>query len=150
MSHRIRRWCYFNCVIFICPMASPITSLTVVYSTVHPDADQRKHQSSAPLAFVWGPVNSPHKGPVTRKMYPFDDVIMLDRKQYTTSLDPIKYAHNFDCYFCYSYLLMLRKTTAILQNAFWNEFLVWKVWHFDSNFTEIRCQFPVYCKPALV
>ena len=39
-----------------------------------------KHQSSASLAFVWGihrgPVNSPHKGPVTRKMFPFDDVIM--------------------------------------------------------------------------
>ena len=44
------------------------------------DADQRKHQSSASLAFVWGidrgPVNSPHKWPVTRKMFPFDDVIM--------------------------------------------------------------------------
>ena len=42
-------------------------------------ADQRKHQSSASLAFVLGihrwPVNSPHKGPVTRKMFPFDDVI---------------------------------------------------------------------------
>ena len=44
------------------------------------DADQRKHQSSASLAFVWGnhrwPVNSQHKCPVTRKMIPFDDVIM--------------------------------------------------------------------------
>ena len=43
-------------------------------------ADQRKHQSSAPLAFVRGihrgPVNSPHKWPVTLKMFPFDDVIM--------------------------------------------------------------------------
>ena len=43
-------------------------------------ADQRKHQSSASLAFLWGfyrtPVNSPHKGPVTRKMLSFDDVIM--------------------------------------------------------------------------
>ena len=43
-------------------------------------ADQRKHQSSTSLAFVratyrWS-VNSPHKGPVTRKMFPFDDVIM--------------------------------------------------------------------------
>ena len=42
--------------------------------------DQRKHQSSASLAFAWGihrwPVNSPHKGPVTRKMFPFDEVIM--------------------------------------------------------------------------
>ena len=35
-------------------MASQITSLTVVYSTVYSDADQRKHQSSTPLAFVWG------------------------------------------------------------------------------------------------
>ena len=61
-------------------MASQITSLTTVYSTVYSDAVQRKHQSSAPLAFVRGihrgPVNSPHKWPVTRKMFPFDDVIM--------------------------------------------------------------------------
>ena len=87
-------------------MASQITSLAVVYSTVFSDADQRKHQSSASLAFVWGihrdrwiprtkaqlrekcfhlmtssrihrwPVNSQHKRPVTRKMFPFDDIIM--------------------------------------------------------------------------
>ena len=61
-------------------IASQITSLTIVYSTVYSDADQRKHQSSASLAFVWGihrvPVKSPHKGPVTRKMFSFDDVIM--------------------------------------------------------------------------
>ena len=62
-------------------IASQITSLTIVYSTVYSDDDQRKHQSSASLAFVWGihrgPVNSPHKWPVTRKMFPFDDVIMF-------------------------------------------------------------------------
>ena len=62
-------------------MASQITSLTIVYSMVFSDADQRKHQSSASLAFVRGihlwPVNSPHKGPVTLKMFPFGDVIML-------------------------------------------------------------------------
>ena len=61
-------------------MASQITSLTIVYSTVHSGADLRRHQSSASLAFVRGihrwPVNSPHKGPVTRKIFPFDDVIM--------------------------------------------------------------------------
>ena len=61
-------------------IASQITSLTSVYSTVYSDADQSKHQSSASLAFVWGihqgPVNSPHKWPVTRKMFPFDDVII--------------------------------------------------------------------------
>ena len=61
-------------------MAYQITSLTVVYSTVYSVADQRKHQSSSSLAYVQGihrwPVNSPHKGPVTRKMFPFDHVIM--------------------------------------------------------------------------
>ena len=61
-------------------IGSQITSLTIVYSTVYSGADQSKHQSSASLAFVWGihrgPVNSPHKWPVTRKMFPFDDVIM--------------------------------------------------------------------------
>ena len=52
-------------------MASQITSLTIVYSTGY---------SGASLAFVRGirrgPVNSPHKWLVTRKMFPFDDVIM--------------------------------------------------------------------------
>ena len=61
-------------------MASQITSLAIVYSTVYSGADQRKHQSSASLAFVRGiqrwPVNSPHKGPLTRKMFTFDDVVM--------------------------------------------------------------------------
>ena len=64
-------------------IASQITSLTIVFSTVYSDTDQRKHQSSASLAFVWGihrgPVNSPHKWPVTRKFFPFDDVIMDTR-----------------------------------------------------------------------
>ena len=65
-------------------MASQITSLAIVYSIVYSDADQRKHQSSASLAFVRGihrgPVNSPHKRAVTRKMFPFDDVIMRCQK----------------------------------------------------------------------
>ena len=60
--------------------ASQITRLTIVYSTVYSDADQRKHQISAALAFVRGihrgSVISPNKWPVTRKMFPFDDVIM--------------------------------------------------------------------------
>ena len=54
-----------------------ITSLNIVYSTVYSDADQRKHQISASLAFVWGIHRGPpHKWPVTRKMFPFDDVII--------------------------------------------------------------------------
>ena len=62
-------------------IASQITSLTIVYSNIYSSPDQSKHQSSASLAFVWGihrrPVNSPHKWPVTRKMFPFDDVFMF-------------------------------------------------------------------------
>ena len=79
VAHRSISYTHYNDVIMT-TMASQFTNLTVVYSTVYSDADQRKHQSSASLAFVWGnspgPVNSPHKGPVTRKMLPFDDVIM--------------------------------------------------------------------------
>ena len=63
-------------------ISSRITSLTIVSSTVYLDLDQTKHQSSVSLAFVrgihWRPVNSPHKCPVTRKMFPFDDVIMTN------------------------------------------------------------------------
>ena len=44
---------HYNDVIMT-TMASQITSLTVVYSTVYADANQRKHQSSASLVFVWG------------------------------------------------------------------------------------------------
>ena len=61
--------------------ASQITSLAIVYSTVYSGTDQRKLQSSASLAFVWGihqrPVNSPHKGPVARKMFPSDDIDLI-------------------------------------------------------------------------
>ena len=63
-------------------IASQITSLTIVYSTVYSGADQGKHESSASLAFVRGihreRVNSRHKCPVTLKMFPFDDVILVD------------------------------------------------------------------------
>ena len=61
-------------------MAFQIAGVSIVCSTVGSGADQRKQQSSASLVFVRGirrwPVNSPHKWPVTRKMFPFDYVIM--------------------------------------------------------------------------
>ena len=94
-------------------MASQITIPTIICSTVCSGADQRKHQSSASLAFVrWihrGPVNSPHKWPVTRKMFSFDDIIMetvpkqqfckssnnvLDLGQVTTLSDKIQLKMN--------------------------------------------------------
>ena len=49
-------------------MASHITSPS--------GADQRRHQSSASLAFVRRIHRRPRKWPVTRKMFPFDEVIM--------------------------------------------------------------------------
>ena len=61
-------------------VASQITSLTIVYAIVSSCADQRKEQSSTSLAFVRGiyqwHVISSHKGPVTPKMFPFDDFTM--------------------------------------------------------------------------
>ena len=82
-------------------ISSLITSLTSVYSTIHSGADQRKHQSSASLAFVRGihrrPVNSPHKWPVTRKMFPFDDVIIsgvILEAMVTTSRNQTTSIHN--------------------------------------------------------
>ena len=61
-------------------IASQITSVSIVYLTVYSGPDQRKHQSSTLLSFLRGilrwPMASPHKGPATGKMFPFDDVIM--------------------------------------------------------------------------
>ena len=75
---------HYNDVI-MSTITSQIPSIPMVYSTIYWGVDQRKHQSSASLAFVWGihrwPVNYPHKGPVTRKMLPFGVVIMGCSKQ---------------------------------------------------------------------
>ena len=69
---------HYNDVI-MSAIASQIISLTIHYSTVCSGTDQRKQQNSASLAFVrwihWCLVNSPHKWPVTWKMFPLDDVI---------------------------------------------------------------------------
>ena len=66
--------------VIIGAMASQITSVSIVYSTVSSGADRRKHQSYASLTLAReidrGTVNSPHKWPLTRKMFPFDDVVI--------------------------------------------------------------------------
>ena len=93
----------------MCAIASQITSLTIVYSTVYSGANERKHESSTSRAFVWGvhrsSVNSPHKWPVTRKTFPFDDVIIVFR--WTVAdlpwwLPP----GSFNCDLCKSYYTM--------------------------------------------
>ena len=79
-NSRLIQIVYYSDVI-MSAMASQITSLTIVYSTTYSGKDQRKHKSSASLVFVRGihrwPVNSPAQRPMTRKMFPLDDVIML-------------------------------------------------------------------------
>ena len=74
----ITTYFHYN-VVIMSAMVSQTTSFMIVYSTVYSGTDQRKHQSSASLAFVrgihWWLVNSPHKGPVTQKMFPFDYII---------------------------------------------------------------------------
>ena len=114
-------------------IASQITSFTIVYSTIYSDADQRNHQSSASLAFVrgihQGPVNSPQKRPVTRTMFPFDDVIMiLKRGCFISSC--LGCANNLSFY--------KRHLTAILLNE-----------NFDSNFKSVHTC-PINNKSALV
>ena len=115
-------------------IASQITSLTIVYSIVYLDADQRKHQSSASLAFVKGihrgPVNSLHKWPVTRKVFPFHDAIMFPRPPYSqpayTTLVPKYEKHPFSrildekktsLFQANSLILTSNKTTLFKQNA---------------------------------
>ena len=91
-------WLHYDDII-MGTIASQITSLTIVYSTVYSGADQNKHQSSASLAFVWGihrgPVNSPHKWPVTRKMFPFDDVIMIYQEGVMPAASDQKYWQHY-------------------------------------------------------
>ena len=110
-QHRASTVAHYNDVI-MGTIASQITSLTIVYSTFYSDADHKKHQSSASLAFVRGlhrgPVNSPHKWPVTLKMFPFDDVIM-NIKQWC-ALGVLLCSYD-------AMLLFLRS----LLNSFWND-----------------------------
>ena len=61
-------------------IASKITGVSMAHSTVCSYGYQRKRQSAASLAFVRGihlwPMNSLHKRQVSRKMFPFNDIIM--------------------------------------------------------------------------
>ena len=91
-------------------MASQITGVAIVCSTVC--SSQRKHQSSASLAFVRGihrwPVASSHKGPVTRKMFPFDDVIV------SPALDFFFFHHRGDLFEYFPVRLMLCANQCII------------------------------------
>ena len=110
--------------VIMATIASQITSLAIVYSIVYSDADQRKHQSSASLAFVREihrlPVNSPHKRPVTRKMFPFDDVIMLTTWMGTSILAPTMAAEPS--------LYKVHRANLIRDHGFWKPFSLPASW----------------------
>ena len=114
-------------------MESQITSLTIVYSVVYLSADQRKHQNSAILVFVWGihrrPVNSPHKGPVTWKMFPFDDG--HHGRQWLHLFCNINWANIDDLFSGASFSVILIK----IQTFFWRNFRMSnvKVYQFPGN-----------------
>ena len=77
-------------------IASQITSLTIVYSTVYLDTAQRKYQNSAPLAFVRGI----HRGPqmaINAEMFPFYDVIMFEQHINAGTKWPTFEDDIFDC-----------------------------------------------------
>ena len=108
-------------------IASQITSLTIVYWIVYSDADQRKHQSSASLAFLRGihrgQVNSPHKWPVMRKMFLFDDVIMI---QSLLQSFPIIYLINDICWNHLQQYMVINQYSDVRWNPVSSENLYWQ------------------------
>ena len=110
-------------------IASQITSFTIVYWTVYSDADQRKHQSCASLAFVrgirWGPMNFRHKWPVTRKIFPIDDVIMC-----------IGLGYNSSVFMSFDKKLMAKWAAAFIEPI---KLLWYKVEHDLIGFTQVKC-----------
>ena len=79
-KHWPLKWYHYNDVI-MSTMTSQITSFAIVYSTVYLMRISKKTSTPRVTGLCEG--NSPltggfrHKGSVTRKMFPFDDVIML-------------------------------------------------------------------------
>ena len=120
-------------------MASQITSVLIVYSAIYSGADQRKHQSFASLAFVRGIhqwlVNFLHKGPVTRKIFPFDDIIMstFDNIIYMGPDTPFhwqnvvvilqwSYTSKFSRFLCVWH-------SMVLQWWIWKKKILWSIQH---------------------
>ena len=154
--------CHYDDVIMIM-LASQITSLTIVYSIVYSGVNQRKHQSSASLAFVReihrGPVNFPHKWPVTQKMFPFDDVIMVYKQIIGTEcrnkLEEIFndscVCHNLDIdLMLKSYMDMLINTRRHYNYNSYDSVLKYlRLRHLDLV-SIYRLSFQVHCKDEIV
>ena len=119
-------------------MVSQITSLAIVYSTVNTGTDQRKHQSSASLAFVrwihrW-PVISPHKGPVTRKMFWWRHHILTHMKRFLKTHAGGKISH--------IHLLKLNLATARDTNVYFNnqQSMAWRLFGARTSATTMLTQ----------
>ena len=122
-------------------IAFQITSLTIVYSIVYSDANQRKYQSSASLAFVRGihrgPVNSPHKWPVTLKMFPFDDVIILFSHAMKVNLDETSIVEwSFRFYLGNNIAPNQRASMRATKMDFWNWQVLSTMYNLNNLFFE--------------
>ena len=129
-------------------MVSQITGVTIVFSTVCSGADQRKRHSAS-LTFVRGihrwPLNSPHKWPVTRKMFPFDDVFMIVTIQWVMSSGSYNWGHHPHprtglhgprCPPSEKGIEAEEKWQSLSRPHFQPQFLEWKWRNLNSNFTE--------------
>ena len=107
-------------------------------------ADQRKHQSSASTAFVSGihrgPVNSPHKWPVTREVFPFDDIIRITKSiryvMRTLMLNAMILLHFVmrTCLMYHNYMLQLTAHTIV----WWPNPKQWIIVHTSDLMVLIR------------
>ena len=144
---------YHHNDVIMSEMASQITSLTSVYSTVYSGTDQRKHQSSVSLAFVRGiyrgPANSPYKWPVTWKVFPFDDVIMQIVYWRNATIQFCHYIAAFSPLYLQTPLEDETKWLPFCRQHFQIHSHVWKS-HFHSNFTAILPRGLIDVIPALV
>ena len=121
-------------------MASQIISLTFVFSTVYSGADQRKHQSYASLAFVRGihrwPMNSPHKWPVTREMFPFDDVIMNILHMEKNIIKVLMSQTRTLCYYHFYYENTIQKGSLVLFECLQRQ---WKFIRYQIEWIQNIC-----------
>ena len=133
------------------PMASQITSPAIAYSAVYAGADKRTHESSASLALVRGihrgPMNSPHKWPVTRKMFPFDDVIMVSLYQEPIKIFPSAYTPMYSNSVCLdntgsgATLAIHDSINSLAPGRFEGDFLISSFQFNFNNWLIICCKF---------
>ena len=121
-------------------MASQITSLTIVYSTMYSGADQRKQLwSSAPLVFVWGihwsPVNSPHRSPVTRKCFH----LMTSLWKKTEIFHDINFVITGDTGGCRYDNLRCRQWRKVSLSFQWNDLFVLSWWYHEFAVSSCDC-----------